>query len=257
MKPILFDIGNIHIYSYGTMIALGIISAYFILNSNAKKKGFDEDSILNMTIITVIIGVLGGKLFYIFTEFKSFLEDPMSVLENFGNGFVVYGAIILGMMSVYIYCRRKKWDVLQILDMVVPAVAFAQGLGRIGCVLAGCCYGHETTSKLCLVFPEGSLAPAGVHLIPTQIYSAVFDILLAIFLIIYLRKSKKNGNTFGLYMLLYSVGRFIIEFFRGDPRGSVSILSTSQFIAIFTAVLAIGVLTYVNIKGRKIESEKI
>lgn len=256
MKPILFDIGNIHIYAYGTMIALGIIAAYFLLSYHSKKKNFDEDSILNMTIITVILGVLGGKVFFILTELNSFIENPQNIIKEFGNGFVIYGAIIFGMISIYIYCRHKKWNVLQVLDLVVPSVALAQGFGRIGCLFAGCCYGHETTSHLSIVFPDGSLAPSGVHLIPTQLYSSIFDVLLAVFLIMYLRKSKKSGNTFGLYLLLYSIGRFIIECFRGDPRGNVSILSTSQFIAIFTFILAVGTLIFVNVKGRKNKSEE-
>lgn len=255
MRPILLSLGKINIYSYGTMIAIGIIAAYFLLSTRAKKRGYDDDSILNMTIITVIMGVIGGKVFFIFTELSKFIEDPMSFVKDFGNGFVVYGAIIFGMITIYIYCRRKSWNMLEILDLTVPAVALAQGFGRIGCFLAGCCYGKETTSHLSVVFPAGGLAPVGVHLHPTQLYSAAFDVLLALFLLWISQKNKKSGIIFSLYLIMYSIGRFIVECFRGDPRGNVSALSTSQFIAIFIFVLGAAVMILQLIKGRKSKSE--
>ena len=121
----------------------------------------------------------------------------------------------------------------------------------MGCLLAGCCYGAETNFPLSIVFPRGvnSLAPTGIHLHPTQIYSSIFDFALGIFLLWYLKKKKDKGKTFGLYVIIYSIGRFIIEFLRNDPRGNVGVLSTSQFIAIFT--LIIGILVFNIHKFRK------
>ena len=120
----------------------------------------------------------------------------------------------------------------------MPGVAFAQGCGRIGCFLAGCCYGKETSAWYGVTFPADSLAPAGVSLIPTQLISSAGDFLFALILFVLQRRLyKKNGKTSGavagVYLMLYAVGRFLIEFLRNDPRGSVGVLSTSQFIAIF------------------------
>jgi len=125
------------------------------------------------------------------------------------------------------------------LDMTVPGLAIAQGFGRIGCFLAGCCYGAETTLPIGVKFPEGSLAPAGICVQPTQIYSSIFDFLLGFFLLYYSKKERKNGKVMGLYLIIYSIGRFLVEFLRDDQRGSVGVLSTSQFISIFTLVLGI------------------
>ncbi len=240
MRIVLAEIFGIKIRSYGLMIAIGIFVASALLINKSKKKGYDEDSILNLIIFTVIGGVLGGKLLFIITELKDIINNP-SILKNFGYGFVVYGAILVGALVIYIYCLKKRWNPLELMDLTVPGVAIAQGFGRIGCFLAGCCYGAETESPFGVVFPEGSLAPSGVHLHPTQLYSSVFDFILGLILLIYSKKEKDLGKVTGLYFIIYSLGRFCVEFFRNDPRGSVGILSTSQFIAIFTFALGFAV----------------
>lgn len=250
MRLVLFEIFGFKVYSYGLMIAIGIMAASYIFMKKAKKNGYNEDSLLNLIIFSVIFGVLGGKLLFIITEIKDIIKNP-SILLDFGNGFVIYGAIILGGLTVYLYCRKKKWDALEILDFVAPGVALAQGFGRIGCFLAGCCYGAETNSILSVQFPIDSLAPSGVHLHPTQIYSSLFDFALAAFLIWRSQKQTIKGHIFSMYAIIYSVGRFFIEFLRNDPRGNVGVLTTSQFIAIFTLIFGIVIFNMQKSKGRE------
>lgn len=243
MKPVLFDIFGFKIYGYGFMIAIGILLAIMLFIKKIKSKGYNEDKAYNMIFISVISGILGGKILYIITDFKYVMENPKIIIENFGYGFVIYGAIIAGILVIYLYCRKERWNALEIFDFVAPAVALAQGFGRIGCLLAGCCYGAITSSSFYLVFPEGSLAPTGIHLHPTQIYSAIFDFTLAIFLLWYQKnKAKVNGEIFSLYLIIYSIGRIIIEFLRNDPRGEVGILTTSQFISIFILISGVIIL---------------
>ena len=251
MKSILFNILGFDVYGYGFMIAIGILCAIFLLNKKAKAKGYNEDHIFNMIIITIIMGILGGKVLYVITDFKNVIKNPSIIFTQFGYGFVIYGAIIFGILSIFLYCKKKKWNSLEVFDMVVPCVSLAQGFGRIGCLLAGCCYGGITEGPLYLVFPEGSLAPAGIHLHPTQIYCAIFDFLLAGFLLwYYKRKEKKAGDTVSMYLIIYSIGRFLVEFLRNDPRGSVGILSTSQFISIFVLIAGILIYNRHKFKGR-------
>jgi len=238
MRIILFEIFGIQIKSYGLMIAIGIIVAATLFINKGKKKGFDEDSLLNLIIFAIIGGMLGGKGLFIITEFKNIIKEP-SILLNFGYGFVIYGAIGGGALAMYLYCKKKNWNIIKMLDMTVPGLAIAQGFGRIGCFLAGCCYGAETTLPIGVKFPKGSLAPAGICVQPTQIYSSIFDFLLGFFLLYYSKKERKNGKVMGLYLIIYSIGRFLVEFLRDDQRGSVGVLSTSQFISIFTLVLGI------------------
>jgi phosphatidylglycerol:prolipoprotein diacylglycerol transferase len=252
MKPILFQVFGKNIYGYGVMMAIAIIAALTTFWHTAKKRGYNEDHILDLSIATVIAGLLGGKLLYVITELKTIIKDP-SVLKDIGAGFVVYGALILGGLAVYIYCRKKKWSFLNIIDLVLPSVALGQGFGRIGCLLAGCCYGAETNLRIGIEFKESLFAPSGVHLHPTQIYMSVFDFALAFFLFWYIRKERKPGKAAAIYIIAYSIGRFLVEFLRNDPRGAVGVLSTSQFISIFTLVIGILVLNIDKLKVFKKE----
>lgn len=235
MKSELFSIGPLHVHGYGLMIGIGIIVAFLVACKRAEKRGLNGDLIFNAGFFGLIGGMVGAKVMFYLTEIPSILEDP-SILWDFANGFVVYGGIIGGIITAYVYCRVKKMEFLPLIDLVVPSIALAQGFGRIGCFLAGCCYGRTTDAWYGVTFPEGALAPSGVPLIPTQIISSLGDFLLGIFLILLARKKRNRGMITGLYFLLYAIGRFLIEFLRNDPRGNVGILSTSQFIAIFMAV---------------------
>ena len=128
--------------------------------------------------------------------------------------------------------------------------------GRIGCLLAGCCYGRETTSPFGIVFTHSDFAPNGVRLLPTQIMMSVGDFIIAAILLVYAKKTRKRGQTMFLWLALYSVGRFFVEFFRNDYRGSVGVLSTSQFIGIFVLVGAIrGYFLLVPVLNKNAEND--
>jgi len=247
MKPILFQFFGIKIYGYGLMIMIGIMSALFLFSYRSKKKQYNEDNIWDMAIIAIIFGIIGGKVLYIITDIKYIIEQP-SALKNIGNGFVIYGAIFGGVLAVYLYSKKKKWDILNVFDLAIPSLPLAQGFGRIGCFLAGCCYGKVTSLPIGVEFKNSPFAPANVHVIPTQIYSSVFDFMLAFFLLWYDRKERKKGRVFSLYLIIYSIGRFLIEFLRDDPRGSVSIFSTSQFISLFIVLIGIALFNFEKIK---------
>lgn len=236
----ILKLGPVTIHGYGLMIALGVICALAVALRRAKNKGLSGDAIFYMGLFALVFGFIGAKLLYCIVEFDSFIKDPLAVLS--GNGFVVYGGIIFGVLAAFIYSRIKKIGFIEYFDLAMPSVAIAQGFGRIGCFLAGCCYGCRTDSFLGVVFQNSPLAPNGVKLFPSQLFSSAGDFLIALVLILYAKKSPKSGKVGALYLILYSIGRFIIEFFRSDERGSVGVLSTSQFVAIFMLAAGIGML---------------
>lgn len=250
MFPILFKIGSIKVYSYGLMIAIGIVAALLLSLNRAKRLKLNTDAVMDLYIFGVAGGLIGAKLLYGIVELPTIINDPKFIIESLGSGLVVYGGIIGGIITGYIYCKRKKLDFWTYLDLLVPSLALAQGFGRIGCFGAGCCYGRETDSLLGVVFRNSFYAPNGVKLIPTQLFSSAGDFIIAGILLYFSTKSKRKGQVAGLYLILYSIGRFIVEMFRGDPRGNIGVLSTSQFICLFMFFIGIYIFGFVNKSGK-------
>lgn len=241
----IFTIGKFTIHGYGLMIAIGVIVAVLVAIYRAKKAGIDPEVVLDLVLIGLICGFGGGKILYLIVEWKDFIKSPMTYLG--GGGFVVYGGIILAMIVGAVYFTLKKKDPLIVMDLIMPEVSIAQGFGRIGCFLAGCCYGRITDSVFGVVFPEGSLAPAGVKLIPTQLIMSAGNFLIAGILLIAATKLKKRGQILSLYLILYAIGRFAVEFLRNDHRGAVGVFSTSQFISLFIVIIGIGLFVWSTI----------
>ncbi|MCC8140940.1 MAG: prolipoprotein diacylglyceryl transferase [Lachnospiraceae bacterium] len=224
----LFSIGRFTVHSYGLLIAVGIILGVALAIARAKKLGLVGEEALNIAIIIVIFGFVGAKILFVLENFREFLEHPWSVLGS--SGFVVYGGLVIGLFCVFVYCRWiRKIPFLRYVDLFFPFVALAQAFGRLGCFMAGCCYGKETTAWWGVVFPEGSFAPAGVPLIPTQLISATGDFVIFLVLFFYSRKAaKKVGDVAALYMLLYGIGRFFVEFLRQNEQGGIGPITTAQ-----------------------------
>lgn len=242
MKNDLLTIGGLTVHGYGLMIGIGFIAAYLMTEFRARKYRMNTDIVFTLFISSVVFGLFGAKVLYYLTILDRVIKDPGVILDEM-EGFVVYGGIIGGVLAGYVVCRIKKEKFWQYFDLIAPAIALAQGFGRIGCLLAGCCYGKETDSPLSITFHTSDFAPNDVALIPTQIYSSILDFLNCIVLCLIARYAKKERTVSGCYLIFYSTGRFILEFFRGDlERGSVGVLSTSQFISIFIFAAGIVVL---------------
>lgn len=249
----LFSIGPLTIYGYGLMIAVGILAAYLNTERLAKKSGLSPEPVFNILIIGVGFGLVGAKLLYYITIFDEILKNP-GLLLDFGSGFVVYGGVISGIVAAFLYCKKKNLVFLRYLDCAAPSIALAQGFGRIGCFLAGCCYGMEMDSPISITFTNSSYAPNNVPLFPTQIVSSAFDFIHFLVLCILFKYNKKPGKIGAFYLIFYSVGRFAIEFFRGDAgRGNVGTLSTSQFISLFVAAVGVALTLWLSRKTSKEE----
>lgn len=237
----LLKIGPVTLHGYGLMIGLGIVFALMAGLWLAKKKKLVADEIYNLTFLCVILGFLSAKVLFCIVEWKQFIKDPLSMLGS--DGFVVYGGIVGAALFAALYCRYKKLDFWKYYDVILPSVAIAQGFGRIGCFLAGCCYGRETHSSIGVTFRHSLYAPNNVSLYPTQLFSSAGCFIMAAILFIYLKKDRKTGTAGSLYLIMYSIGRSVIECFRNDYRGAIGPLSTSQFISIF--ILLVGIVLFV------------
>ncbi|SEF38570.1 phosphatidylglycerol:prolipoprotein diacylglycerol transferase [Caloramator fervidus] len=249
MHPILFKIGPITIYTYGFLMAVAIISGIIIASYRGEKIGIKKDIIYDLSFYGILGGLIGAKLLYFIAEAKTIFKNPKEILYMLTSGFVVYGALIGGVLTGYIYCKVKGINFLKMFDLLAPSMAFAQGVGRLGCFFAGCCYGKPTDLPIGVVFKNSPFAPNGVKLIPTQLISSIGNFIIFTILILYSKKERKQGKVAALYMLLYSIGRFLIEFLRGDFRGNVGPFSTSQFISIIVFLLSLLLLNYERLRG--------
>ena len=239
----LLHIGPVTIYGYGLMIAIGVIVCVLVAMKRAKRYGVDPDILFNAAFIGILAGVIGAKITYWITIFPEIIENPRLLLDISG-GFVVYGGLIAGVLAAVIYLRVKKQTILDKLDIAAASIALAQGFGRIGCLLAGCCYGKIAPDGAwyAMTFPENSEALAGVGLYPTQLMSSAFNFLLFFLLLFLTERVRFRGAIVSLYMMIYSVARFLIEFIRTEPI-TVGPFTSAQFTAFF--IFALGLILFI------------
>ena len=250
----LFSIGPVTFHTYGLMTAIGIVAAYLMMEHRAREKNFtkeETDKTLGLILFCLIFGYLGSKILYLLTILPQLIADPSLFVRSLTGGWVIFGGLLGGIFGAWLFCHIQKLPAGKYFDLAFPAVALAQAFGRVGCFFAGCCYGVETDSAFSIVFRNSDYAPNDVHLVPTQLISAAFDLLLCLFLLWYEKHlQKQSGELAAIYLIFYSAGRFIVEFWRGDlARGQVGPLSTSQFIGLFT--LAAGIILFIIIRKKK------
>lgn len=247
MKPIIFEIFGISIYSYGLMLAISFLVGLFIATRLARKSGINPDVISNLAIWIMIISVVGAKLLYILTNLNDYLTDPSQLLQIRSGGFAFYGGLIPSLIFTYWYLKRKKLPLWKVMDCMAPSTAIGLGITRIGCFLAGCCYGKPTKVPWGVRFPADSYAACHYgpthHIHPTQLYSSFAGFALFAILMFLWKRRPFDGAVTWSFFLIYSIYRPIIEIFRGDPeRGFIFGLSTSQFLSIPLFFLALFML---------------
>jgi len=254
MHPILFRLGPFTIYTYGFWIAIGFLAALTLILSEAKREQIPPTVISDLAFWCVVSGILGARLFYVFYNFSYFSEHPIEILAIWKGGLVFIGAVCLALLTGIIYVRRRHLNFWQLADLIVPGLALGQAFGRIGCFSAGCCYGKPTNVPWAVVFKDPfSLAPIGIPLHPTQLYHSLACFLIAFLLFWFKRRyftarlfnpNIKYGQIFGLYLILHSTQRFIIEFFRGDQRPII--LGALSFTQLFAVILAsVGLIIFI------------
>lgn len=260
MHPILFEVGSFTIYSYGFCIAVGALAGFSYMYWQGKKQfGLTFDQSNTLFIMLVLAGVAGGKLFLIFENPSFYLSQPKKLLS--GNGFVFYGSLLTAIPIMLWYFKKIKVPVLGMLDVMALVTCLVHGFGRIGCFLAGCCYGLPTESFLGVTFtsPVCQAEPLNTPLHPTQVYEAIFIFCLLIGLSFLKSKKKFEGQIFLLYLILYAAGRGVLELFRGDTqRGFLieNILSNSQFIALGVISIAAYFYLRLNRKSKLLNQKK-
>ena len=236
MFPILIEFGFFKIFTYGLLVATGFLVAILLASSRAEKEGLDSQKVLDLCFYVMVSALLGARLLYVIVEYRYFLDSPLEIFKFWKGGLVFYGGLILGVLISLWYLKRNQMPMWKIADLLAPSIALGQSIGRWGCFFAGCCYGKKTDVAWGINFTDPrSLAPLEISLHPTQVYLSLNAVFIFIFLMWLSKRKVFDGQILWSYGILYSVGRFLIEYFRGDDRGFPveQVLSTSQFVGVF------------------------
>lgn len=245
MHPVLFTLpigGGFPIHIYGVMGALGFLSALIFITRESRRHDLDPDIMTNLAVGAVLAGLVGSRLLFVILNWKYFDGDPWAIINLRDGGLVFLGGVIGALGFCVAYVRAKGLSVLNLGDIVLPGLALAQSLGRVGCLSAGCCHGRPTTLPWGITFDPTGVGPLepGVHYHPVQVYESTAYLLLFVALAWLLSRRRFHGQVFLAYFIAYGVLRFSLELLRGDPeRGFVlegllgpGTLSTSQAICI-------------------------
>lgn len=242
MYPKLISIGSFYIPTYGVLVALGFLAGLLVTLRLAKRVGLSEDKITNLAVYCAIAGIIGAKLFMFLFDFGYYVKNPGQIftLETLQAAGVFHGGFIAAFLFAYFYIRKQGLPVFPTMDTFAPGIAIGQSIGRLGCFAAGCCWGKECYLPWGVRFRSDFAAPVPLDkpLHPVQLYESVADLI--IFGILYRRygRAHRDGQILGLYLVLYSTARFIIEFFREHEQSLVGPFSLTQWIAL--ALLIVG-----------------
>jgi len=221
MHPILLKLGPITIYSYGVMVAIGFAVFTLLVYRRAGKFNISRDKVIDLAILILVWGIIGSRLLYVLLNMSFYLANPIDIIKLSKGGLVWYGGFAAALFAGMIYLKNNALDFWEVTDLIAPYIALAQGLGRIGCYLNGCCY--------------------GINGFPIQLCASAS--LFIIFIILLVMQAKRHfvGEIFLGYCVLYSIKRFVIEFFRGDNPKILSFFTLSQItsVIIFMAALAL------------------
>ena len=245
MFPRLLELGPLTLYSYGLLLALAYLAGLQLALKRARARGLDSGRVMDLGIWIIISALVGAKALLLVVEWKTFTSNPRELLSLAQSGGVFYGGLILAVVVALWYLWRHRMPVWTVCDVFAPGIALGHVIGRMGCFLAGCCWGRETTVPWAVVFTDQFAnanvgTPLNRHLHPTQLYESGAELVILIGLLWFEKKGRPfPGRTFWSYMLVYAISRFVIEFYRGDPRGMISGLSTSQFISVILVPLSL------------------
>lgn len=255
MYPDLISIGPVTLHTYGMFVAIGFFVGLMVTVRLGKSEGIGSQQVMDMGFIIILSAIIGSRLLYILMNTSYYLRSPLDMLKIWEGGLVFSGGIIGVVLTMLWYIKRHGLPLGKIADLWAPATAIGQSIGRIGCFMAGCCYGKPTDLKWGVVFtnPHSLARPLNVPLHPTQVYDSISGFIIFLVLLLLYSKKKFEGQIFLWLLIMHSTARLAIERFRGDDRGILlgSNMSVTQLIATLILITSVGILLVV--KARKKE----
>jgi phosphatidylglycerol:prolipoprotein diacylglycerol transferase len=260
LHPILIDLGPLELPTYGALLAGAFLLALWLLGRLARREGIDRDDVAGLWVWFLLAGLVGAKLTLYLVDWQYYWEHPGAILSGWRSAGVYYGGFLAAALAGVLYLRRTGLPLGPVADIVAPALALGQSVGRWGCLAAGCCYGKPAALPWAVTFTsERARQITGVPLHralhPTQVYLSLNALVLCGLLLLLLgikrRRNWPHGVVFWGYVLLYGATRFLLEYLRDDPRGSVGALSTSQFLGVLAVAASVAALFALALRRRR------
>ncbi len=246
MHPILFQLGAITIYTYGVLVAAGVILALLYARRQAARDGLPPREIWNLGIYMIFSALAVSKLWLICSGWRYFAAKPAALasLALLESGGTFYGGVLGAVLMILIYSKARKLPLLPVFDIAAGALPLAHAIGRLGCFAAGCCFGKPTTLPWGVTFTDHAAArlagtPLGIPLHPTQLYEAAAELVNFLLLVWLGARQRFDGEILASYFILYGAERGIIEFFRGDPGRTMMFDGTVSLMQIVSAGLVL------------------
>ena len=241
INPIVFSIGPFDVRWYGIMVVLAVVAVIALAILEARRVGLSEDHIYNVALWGIIGGILVSRLLHVIDKWDYYMANPRQIIGF--EGLTVYGAVLGALIAVLIYCRVKKISFWQMGDIIAPGAIVGQAIGRIGCLLNGCCYGLPTSLPWGVVYTNpASFCPLGESFQPTQVYHILWDLIGFGILWLVRRRLEPKGSLFLLYLAIYAAGDLSIRFVRvGEPfrSGLFFNLQQAQLIGILVLLVTV------------------
>lgn len=215
MRPILFQMGFLKVYSYGFFLALGILVATIWLIRKVEKKGVDGQFVIDFVLLETVAGIVGARLAYILLyDTRYYLTHPLHIFMLQEGGMAFYGSLILSLIAAIIYLRKTKIPMLAFFDLAAPCLMLGYAIGRFGCFFRGCCYGQPTSLPWGMIFP----AVDDLARFPTQLFSVAAGLLIFVILELISSRIRFRGQVLASMFILYGLTRSVIELFRENPN---------------------------------------
>ncbi|WP_398574009.1 prolipoprotein diacylglyceryl transferase [Staphylococcus equorum] len=252
INPIALELGPISVRWYGIIIAVGILLGYFIAQEGVKRIGFDTDTLVDIIFWSAIFGFIMARLYFVVFQWPYYIQNPIEIPMIWNGGIAIHGGLIGGFVTGIIICKQKNINPFQIGDVIAPSMILGQGIGRWGNFMNHEAHGGPVSRTFLenLHIPDfiiNNMYINGKYYQPTFLYESIWDILGFVILIL-LRKHLRIGDTFCLYLIWYSIGRFFVEGMRTDSLMLTSDIRVAQLMSIILIIVGIMIMIIRRVK---------
>ncbi|ELP8754553.1 prolipoprotein diacylglyceryl transferase [Staphylococcus pseudintermedius] len=252
IDPVAFSLGGLEVKWYGIIIASAILIGYWIAQKSAQSVGFHEDDLVNILLVCVFVAIISARLYFVLFQLDYYIQNPIEIPMIWHGGIAIHGGLIGAFAMGTYYCYRKNWHPFQLGDVVAPSIILAQGIGRWGNFMNHEAHGGPVSRSFLesLHLPQfiiENMQINGIYYQPTFLYESIWDVIGFIILIT-IRRRLKIGETFFIYIIWYSVGRFYIEGLRTDSLMLTETIRIAQAVSIVCIIIGVIFIVWRRLK---------